>query len=365
MQNYIVHLETKASDSFYANKAAQSVDLDIRKKLTHHLEVKIDVNSIKNIGVIYGASGTGKTTLAKQMFGNDCFDLNLDKSKCVIDQFSDGFSYEERVAMLNSIGLSQVSCWIKPINTLSNGQQARASAAIAMSTNKQIIVLDEWTSVVDRNVAKAMSHCLQRFARKFNKKIMVCSCHEDILEWLKPDVIINCDNNLIENISQEQWELKKKSHIEFQIREVKRETWHQFSKYHYLNDRLCGGLGFYYGLFLNNKQIGFQAFNEYTPVQNNKQRILHSNRTVVHPDYCGFGLGVKLINCTSKFIRAKGYRVMAKFSSQVVYNSLIKSESWRFVRSGYLTPKVSDTLNKSRNKSTRNLVKYFCFEFVD
>ena len=51
----------------------------------------------------------------------------------------------------------------------------------------EVILIDEYTSVVDRDVAKAMSYALQKYLRKTNKRIVVASCHYDIMEWLMPD----------------------------------------------------------------------------------------------------------------------------------------------------------------------------------
>ena len=39
-----------------------------------------------------------------------------------------------------------------------------------------------------------MSFALQKYLRKHNKKIIVASCHYDILEWLMPDWICSPQN---------------------------------------------------------------------------------------------------------------------------------------------------------------------------
>ena len=55
----------------------------------------------------------------------------------------------------------------------------------------ETILIDEWTSVVNRDVAKSMSFALQRYVRQKNLKIIVASCHYDIIEWLQPDWVYN------------------------------------------------------------------------------------------------------------------------------------------------------------------------------
>lgn len=174
--------------------ACDSLDIDIQKKSVHHLKIdNINIPDQWNIGIVYGASGSGKTTLIKHLFGEDAFKSLMNDDAPIINQFPEEFNYEACANVLNGIGLNSVVCWVRPVKTLSNGQRARAEAALMMTVNNEIVLIDEWTSVVDRTVAKAMSHCVQKFARKFNKKIILCSCHYDILEWVKPHWLIDCN----------------------------------------------------------------------------------------------------------------------------------------------------------------------------
>lgn len=188
-----VLLQSPVSTSFRCKMAANSLDIDVEKKSTHHLKISgINIPDEWNVGIIYGASGSGKTTLAKKLFGEDVFKIGIDNNLSIIEQFAESFTYDECSSMLNGIGLTSVPCWIRPVATLSNGQRARAEAALLMS-QEGLTVIDEWTSVVDRTVAKAMSHCVQKFAKKNSKQIILLSCHADIIEWVKPDWVIDCN----------------------------------------------------------------------------------------------------------------------------------------------------------------------------
>lgn len=193
MQTYELTLKSDVSKSFRCQKAANSLDIDTEKKSIHHFNVNADINTRFNVGLIVGASGSGKTTLVKSIFGEDCFDEILDLSKPVIDQFPESYSYDECAVMLSGVGLTAVVCWIRPAYTLSNGQRARAETALQMANDKNNIVIDEWTSVVDRTVAGVMSHCVQKYARKVDKQIILCSCHYDVADWLLPDWVIDCN----------------------------------------------------------------------------------------------------------------------------------------------------------------------------
>jgi ABC-type ATPase with predicted acetyltransferase domain len=190
---YEVILESPINNNFRCKLACDSLDIDINKKSKHHLVINADIPKDFNIGIILGASGSGKTTLAKKIYGNDIFESPLNQEEPIINQLPKEFNYEECASILSGIGLNSVPCWVRPVKTLSNGQKARAEAALLMSSEKEIIAIDEWTSVVDRNVAKAMSFTLQKYARKKNKRIVLCSCHYDVIEWLNPDWVIDCN----------------------------------------------------------------------------------------------------------------------------------------------------------------------------
>mgnify|MGYP000914552361 CR=1 FL=1 len=189
----IVALSSPVATSFRAKKAANSLDIDVHKKSQHRLEVDVDLDGEWNVGLIVGASGSGKTTLAHEGWGADCFRSNIDLARPVIDQFPDDLDYDTCQRLLNGTGLTQVPCWIRPAGTLSNGQRTRAEVALHMASAADPILIDEWTSVVDRTVAKVMSHSVQKFTRRNARRIVLCSCHYDVVEWLDPDWIIDCN----------------------------------------------------------------------------------------------------------------------------------------------------------------------------
>jgi GNAT superfamily N-acetyltransferase len=151
--------------------------------------------------------------------------------------------------------------------------------------------------------------------------------------------------------------------LEFEIREVDKSTWKMFSKYHYLSDKTPGGIVFYFGLFHNDIQIGFQCFANYTPYSDKtKKMILHSNRTVIHPDYVGLGLGMKIIDETSKIMHDRGYKIMGKFSSISVFKSMQKNAHWMLCSEGVFTHMVGKAMD--RRSGFRQKQKWWSFEFI-
>lgn len=368
MQDYVVTLQSAASKSFRCAKAANSLDIDVKKKLTHELRVRADIESDFNVGLIVGASGSGKTTLARQIWGDDFERSALDLARPVIDQFPEAWSYDDCARALSGVGLTQVVCWIRPAHTLSNGQRARAEIALRMAQDDGLIVVDEWTSVVDRNVARAMSHTVQKWARKTGRRIILLSCHYDVIEWLAPDWIVDCNRQQFE--CRRRLRRRPQESIAFDIRDVDKSTWGYFSKYHYLSDRLPGGGIFCFGVFRDEEQIGFQCFANYVPHRKGTKKIWHSNRTVIHPDYAGLGLGIKVIDETSKIVEARGdFRVMAKFSSEPIYRAMSKSPYWKLKNIDRPTKAQTGKINrgaclgKGSDGGFRTDVKVYSFEF--
>lgn len=361
MRDFNVVLKSEPSKSFRCQKAADSLDIDTDKKLTHQLSVKADVESPYNVGVIVGASGSGKTTLARIMAQSNFEEPIIDLSKPIIDQFPKDWSYDDCAVALSGVGLTQVVCWLRPAGTLSNGQKARADVALRLASNDEVVFIDEWTSVVDRTVAKVMSHSVQKFARRQNRKVILISCHYDVIDWLQPDWVIDCNRQEFVD-----WRLERPAReekLQIDIAAAERSSWSRFSKYHYLSDKLPGGHIETYGIFHNGEQIGFQCFANYMPHRKGTKKIMHSNRTVIHPDYAGLGLGIRVIDATSADMKARGYRVMAKFSSVPIFKSMSKSKNWLFKekKRAHKT-RVGGTMK--RNGGFRVDVTTFSFEYV-
>jgi len=140
-----------------------------------------------SLGVIVGGSGTGKSTLLKSFGDEEVPIWGADKS--VVSHFN---SPDEAINKLMAVGLNTIPNWYKPYHVLSNGEKFRADLARKVKNNA---VIDEFTSVVDRNVAKAASVALSRYVRKNDiKNVVVSTCHHDIVDWLEPDWVINTDS---------------------------------------------------------------------------------------------------------------------------------------------------------------------------
>lgn len=188
-----IKLESNIINDNYTEYVCQKYDLQFTDK--HVTEIpnfnKNELNEFKwNIGIICGNSGSGKSTILNKL--GEPIKPSYDYDKAIISQFPN-MSENEVTNLFCSVGLSSVPIWLHKPNELSNGEQARLELAwiIANSNDKEIILYDEFSSVINRYSAKSMSYALQRYIREKNLKIILASCHFDIIEWIKPDWIFN------------------------------------------------------------------------------------------------------------------------------------------------------------------------------
>ena len=168
-------------------------DFDVKPEhTTEEFQGKIDLPKDWQIGIIVGGSGTGKSTIGRKLFG-DLIDDNFEyKAKSVIDDMP-GKDIQEIQKMFYAVGFGSVPSWLKPYSVLSNGEKMRVDLARKMLSS-DFVVFDEYTSVVDRQVAKAMSIAISKAIKRYpDKKFVAIGCHFDVIEFLQPDWIFNTD----------------------------------------------------------------------------------------------------------------------------------------------------------------------------
>lgn len=146
-----------------------------------------------SIGLIVGGSGTGKSTIAKELFAEGYVKGYDYTSASVLDDMPESASLQEIELAFTSVGFASPPCWLKPYEVLSTGEKMRVDLARAILMDNPLVCYDEFTSVVDRTIAKTASLAIQKAIRKTNKKFVAVSCHKDIIEWLMPDWIYDTD----------------------------------------------------------------------------------------------------------------------------------------------------------------------------
>lgn len=278
------------------------------------------------IGAIVGHSGSGKSTIASEIFKDshlhDSFEWN---GNSLLDNFPKELATKDIVAMLSSVGLSSPPHWLKPFGHLSNGQKFRVELARLILSGHQRVVFDEFTSVVDRDVAKICCAALcKTLRRKKAPQLVAISCHFDILDWLQPDWVFDVDANRFEWRS-----LRRRPDIELEIHEASPADWQTFKAHHYLDANLSRAAKCFVA-FWNNRPVGFTSYMHFPhpDVPNYKRE----HRTVVLPDYQGVGIGSVLSEWLGEFVIEKGFRLTSCSSHPAVIMHRARSALWRCSR---------------------------------
>lgn len=95
--------------------------------------------------------------------------------------------------MLCSVGFASPPDWLKSYDCLSQGEKMRVDIARALCLDKPLVVFDEFTSVVDREIAKVSAFAISKAVRRSSKKFIAVTCHYDVVDWLEPDWVFCTD----------------------------------------------------------------------------------------------------------------------------------------------------------------------------
>jgi GNAT superfamily N-acetyltransferase len=283
-----------------------------------------------NLGVIVGASGTGKSTLLKN-FGTPSTPQWGEGS--IASHFVDALDANER---FSAAGLMSVPEWVKPYYVLSNGQRFRADLARSIGNDA---VIDEFTSVIDRNVAKAASTSMTRYIRKNNiKRMVLATVHRDILEFLQPDWIIDTDRG---EWSNGRW--LQRPDLVIDVYPAQNSIWEYFASYHYLSEKLNKASHNYVAVW-EEQLVGFVSSMSYP--SGTVKKAFREHRLVIHPDYQGFGMGPRLSEIIAQHYIDNGKRYFSKTSHPRLGGYRDQSRLWKPTSKNHMKRKdgVRDTI---------------------
>lgn len=191
MPTFDIVRKSPISKSYRVARVAADYDYN-QQESVERFTGEIEIPEEWNIGLIVGSSGTGKTTIARELFGNSIVTDYEWTAPSVIDDMPKDCSVDDITRCFYQVGFASVPSWLKPYSVLSNGEKMRCDLARALLDN-DFVVFDEFTSVVDRNVAKTISQAISKGIRKRGTKFVAVSCHRDIIEWLQPDWVFDTD----------------------------------------------------------------------------------------------------------------------------------------------------------------------------
>lgn len=340
-------------DSVRVRKIEKAFDCDPKIYCKHDIQYELPpLDSDWQIGLIVGPSGAGKTTVAKEILGDCLYQAGNWRDDCaMIDNFPPELDAEKIHFLLTAVGLSSVPTWIKPYSVLSNGEKFRADLALALSQGQDgdVVAFDEYTSVVDRTVAKTASMALNKQIKKgrIRRRFVAVTCHYDLIEWLQPDWILDMESGSCSGGCQ------RRSEIHVEIRKTSLRFWELFERHHYLRGAIPKGIDTWVG-FIDDRPACI-ALVVHIRGKVHAKRI---SRLVVMPEFQGIGIGTKFITTVAANYRGKGWDVYVRFLHEALYSALSRSPDWKFISKNkpeyirYLNGKKKSLSLKLNNRYT-------------
>jgi len=325
MPNVDVQVECPVYDSFRVQQVAGMFDVPLQDKARErfHLEMP-ELGDDWSIGLVVGPSGSGKSTVARKLFGDRLYQNRAwADDRAVVDQLGDR-PIKDITGMFTAVGFSSPPSWVKPYRVLSGGEQFRCDLARALIEGQQdqVVAFDEFTSVVDRNVARVVSAAIAKGIRRnrIGCRFVAVTCHYDVTEWLTPDWIVDMASSTFQR------RCLQRPSIELKVFRCRRSAWRLFARHHYLSGSLSGFARCFLATWEGNP-VAFCATLSLIG-RKNRWRI---SRMVTLPDYQGIGLGMTLAETVADFHRREGHRLNITASHPAVIAHCRRSPRWRTV----------------------------------
>ncbi len=362
MPTFEVTAECPVHDSFRVRQVAGMFDVPLSRKAASVFRAELPALAEPwQIGLIVGPSGSGKSTIARRVFGEQLYAGHAwPTDHAVIDAMGD-LPIKSITGLFTSVGFSSPPSWIKPYAVLSNGEQFRCDLARALSVgcaseetaathpspslsaatqDDPLVVFDEFTSVVDRNVAQVGSAAVAKAIRSsaLRCRFVAVTCHYDIAEWLTPDWVVDMATGQCQRRSL------RRPEVRLELFRCHRRAWDMFAPHHYLNGKLAPTARCFLALW-RGVAVGFCA----TIPLIGRRGHWRITRVVTLPDYQGIGIGMRLAEGVAQWHRDQGLRINITASHPSVLKHCAASARWRLVR-----------LLKSGSRNARAFIHNYC-----
>jgi GNAT superfamily N-acetyltransferase len=217
---------------------------------------------------------------------------------------------------------------MRPYAVLSNGEKFRVELARRLLEDGDPIVIDEFTSVVDRQVAQIGSHAVQKYCRRQSKRFVAVGCHYDVIDWLQPDWVLDMATRQFSRRL-----LQRRPALDCVVGRVPRSAWEMFAPYHYLTGELHRAAQCY-ALWCGGRIAAFAGMIP-VPVSAGPDKgtaIWRCSRLVTLPDWQGLGLAMVLIDAVGSEYAGARKRVRTYPAHPALVRSFDNSKHWRMTK---------------------------------
>jgi hypothetical protein len=268
-----------------------------------------------NLGVIVGPSGSGKSTLLNGIGTTFATEWYPDRAIC-----SHFDSADDARNRFGAVGLNSVPVWMKPYHVLSTGEKFRADMARQLGDGA---LIDEYTSVVDRDVAKSCSYAIQRYIRNNSiGGVVLATCHRDVIDWLMPDWVFDTQVGGFASSRGSE----RRPDITVKLKPTSAKAWEMFRDHHYLTKNINKSSRCWIALW-GKTVIGFTSILAFP--SGSLKFAWREHRTVVLPEFQGLGLGVRISDAIGSIVTSDGGRYFSKTSHYRMGEYREQSNSWR------------------------------------
>jgi ABC-type transport system involved in cytochrome c biogenesis ATPase subunit len=240
------------------------------------------------VGVVVGPSGSGKTSIGRLIFPGAMYEpTGWPSDAPIIDAIAPGGDFNAVTGALAAVGLGSVPSWLRPYPVLSNGEKFRADLARVICAAPARVVVDVFTSVVDRQIAQIGALAFQKAWRRTAGQVVLLSCHYDILDWLEPDWIF--DTATREFV---RGRLRRRPAIDLDVWQTDWRYWRTFEPHHYLKMPLMTGAKCYVGT-VDGQLVAHMAVASIARGRGVFEA--RACRLVIMPEWQGAGVGLRFL----------------------------------------------------------------------
>lgn len=334
-----------------ARQIGAMLDVPLEETSTRqwHHELPLDEHPWQ-VGLIVGPSGSGKSQLANKAWPSQVVtEFDWPGSLPLVDGFPAAMSIKDVAGLLSGVGLGSVPAWLRPFWTLSNGEAFRATIARALAESQDVVVVDEFSSVVDRQVAKIASHTVQKAVRRQGRQLIAVTCHNDVAEWLQPDWVYEIA------VGSFAWgSVQPRPRLTLDVHACSRALWPVFAPHHYMTGQINSSAKCF-AAYLDGRPVAFTSYIHFPHYRTRNIKMGH--RLVVLPDYQGLGISGALDDWLGEYLWAQGFRYRNTVAHPAMIRFYATSPRWREVGDSSKTTRILAVGKRPSSTNSINILR--------